>query len=205
MKSASHSLFALFILTLFLTGFVVGCDQQSASESEREFAGALVKTPQPVPDFTLTSADGPVSLSDFAGKYVFIYFGYTFCPDVCPTTLSNLAAVRQELGDDADKIQVIMVSVDPERDTPEALDTYTNYFDPTFIGLTGAKEEIDAVGEPLGVFYSFHEGTVASGYLIDHTARTFMIDPAGNARVAYPHDAPRDGIVADLKWFFTQE
>lgn len=195
----------LLTVILLLASLIAGCRPTAVSESEREFAGALVNSPQPVPDFTLSSADGPVSLSDFAGKYVFLYFGYTFCPDICPGTLSNLAAVRKELGDDADKMQVIMVSVDPERDTPEVLAEYTNHFDPTFLGITGSKEDIDAAGKPLGIYYEIHEGSAASGYLVDHTARAFLIDPAGNARVAYPHDAPRDGILADLEWFFAQE
>ena len=147
------------IVILLLATLIVGCGQTAVSDSEREFAGAYVNSDKPVPDFTLNSADGPVSLSDFAGKYVFLYFGYTFCPDICPGTLSNLAAVRKELGDDADKMQVIMVSVDPQRDTPEVLAKYTQHFDPTFIGLTGTKEEIDAAGEPLGIFYEIHEGS----------------------------------------------
>lgn len=195
----------LFAINLLIAILITACGATAVSQSEREFAGALVATPQPVPDFTLTSAAGPVSLSDFAGQYVFLYFGYTFCPDVCPATLSNLAGVRQELGADGDKMQVLMISVDPERDTPEVLEEYVAHFDPTFLGITGSKEEIDAAGEPLGIYYEIHEGSAASGYLVDHTARTFLIDPEGNARVAYPHDAPREGIVADLEWFFAQE
>lgn len=195
-----RSLFTILILSFLLAG----CGQTAVSESERDFAGALVNSPRPVPDFTLTSADGPVSLSDFAGKYVFLYFGYTYCPDICPGTLANLAAVRKALGDDADKVQVIMVTVDPPRDTPEVLGEYVAHFDPSFIGLSGSKEEIDAAGAPLHIYYEKHEGTETTGYLIDHTARAYLLDPAGNARVAYPHDAPRDGIVADLKWFFAQ-
>jgi protein SCO1/2 len=193
------------VTILIFATLVISCSDAALSESEREFAGALVKSPRPVPDFTLSGADGPVSLSDYAGKYVFLYFGYTFCPDICPGALSNLAAVRRELGDDADKIQVIMVSVDPERDTPEALAEYVAHFDPTFVGVTGTKEEIDKAGEPFHLYYEKHEGTAASGYLIDHTARAYLIDPAGNARVAYPHDAPTEGIVKDLHWFFAQE
>lgn len=184
---------------------VVSCSPTAVSESEREFAGALVNSPSPVPDFTLTSVNGPISLSDYAGQYVFLYFGYTFCPDICPGTLSNLAAVRKELGDQADRMKVIMVSVDPQRDTPEVLEKYVTHFDPTFIGITGTKEEIDTAGAPLGIYYEIHEGSEATGYLVDHTARSFLIDPSGNARVAYAHDAPRDGIVADLKWFFAQD
>jgi protein SCO1/2 len=205
MKTNNRSPFTVYAFLFTALFFLAACGQTAVSESEREFAGAHLAAPQPVPDFTLTSATGPVSLSDFAGQYVFLYFGYTFCPDVCPATLSNLAAVRQELGEDGDKMQVIMVSVDPERDTPEVLEKYVSHFDPTFLGITGSKEEIDAAGKPLGIYYEIHEGSAASGYLVDHTARAFLIDPEGNARVAYPHDAPREGILADLNWFFAQE
>jgi len=205
MKFRNHSLLPIQYLLITLLILATGCGLTAVSESDREFAGALVNSPQPVPNFTLTSANGPVSLNDFSGQYVFLYFGYTFCPDVCPGTLSNLAAVREELGQDGDKMQVIMISVDPERDTPEVLETYVAHFDPTFLGITGTKEEIDAAGEPFGIFYEIHEGSAASGYLVDHTARSFLIDPEGNARVAYPHDASRDGIVADLEWFLAQE
>lgn len=197
------------ILVLFglmvLVGVAAGCGETAVSEADREFAGAVVDEPRPVPDFTLTSKDGPVSLSDFRGKYVFLYFGYTFCPDICPATLSNLRGVLEELGDDADKIQVLMVSVDPDRDTPEVVGEYVAHFNPTFIGLTGTKEEIDAAGEPFHLYYEKHEGTAATGYLIDHTARTYLIDPEGNARVAYPHDMDREGVLKDLAWFFAQD
>jgi protein SCO1/2 len=181
---------------------VAGCTPSAS----HEFAGAALDAPQPVPDFTLTGSDGsPVSLSDFRGQYVYLYFGYTFCPDICPTTLAKLARVRSELGDEAGRMQVVMVSVDPERDTPEALGDYVTRFDPTFIGLTGSKADIDAAGEAFGLFYERHEGSAATGYLIDHTARAFLIGPDGRALVAYPHDAPDEDVLADLRWLMAQE
>jgi protein SCO1/2 len=170
-----------------------------------EFAGATLEDPQPVPDFTLTSAEGPVSLSDFRDQYVFLYFGYTFCPDFCPTTLAKLRQVRGELGEDADRMQVLMVSVDPERDTPEVLAEYVDAFDPAFVGLTGTTAEIDAAGEPYGLFYQRNEGSAATGYLVDHTTRTYLIGPDGRALVAYPHDATADAMLADLRWLMEQE
>lgn len=186
----------LFILSL------AGC----GATQTHEFAGAELPEPQTVPDFTLTAAgDTPVSLSDFRGQYVFLYFGYTFCPDFCPTTLAKMARVREELGDDADRMQVIMVTVDPERDTPEALADYVSRFDPSFVGLSGTTTEIDAAGAPFGLFYQKNEGSAATGYLVDHSTRTYLIDPEGNARVAYPHDAAVDDIVADLRWLIEQE
>jgi protein SCO1/2 len=193
-------LWSLFWLVLALT--IAGC----GAEQTHEFAGAVLPEATPLSDFTLTAAgDTPVSLSDFRGQYVFVYFGYTFCPDFCPTTLAKLARVREGLGDDADRMQVIMVSVDPERDTPEALADYVTRFDPSFVGLSGTTAEIDAAGAPFGLFYQKNEGSAATGYLVDHSTRTYLIDPAGNARIAYPHDAAVEDIVADLRWLIEQE
>jgi protein SCO1/2 len=174
-------------------------------EATHEFAGAVLDSPELLPDFTLTAADGPVSLSDFRGEYVFLYFGYMFCPDFCPTTMSKLANVHRDLGDDAERMQVIMISVDPERDTPDALAKYAAAFNPTFLGITGTKEEIDLVGEPYGLFYERHEGSAATGYLVDHSTRTYLIGPDGRALVAYPHDATAEAILADLRWLMDQD
>lgn len=171
-----------------------------------EFAGATLDPPLAVPDFTLTAdGDQPVNLTDFRGQYVYLYFGYTFCPDACPITLSKLAQLRQQLGEDADRVQVIMVTVDPERDTPAALADYVTRFDPTYIGLAGTKEAIDAAGQPFGLYYQRNEGTTTGGYLVDHTTRTYLIDPDGNALVAYPHDAPVESMLADLRWLLGRE
>lgn len=181
---------------------VAGC----GPTQNHEFAGAVLPDATPIPDFTLTAAgDTPVNLSDFRGQYVFVYFGYTFCPDFCPTTMAKLARVREALGDDAERMQVIMVTVDPERDTPEALADYVSRFDPSFVGLSGTPAEIDAAGAPFGLFYQKNEGSAATGYLVDHSTRTYLIDPAGNARIAYPHDAAVEDIVADLRWLIEQE
>ena len=184
--------------------FVVGLGACSG-ETTHEFAGAVLESAEPLPDFTLTGANGPVSLSDFRGQYVFLYFGYMFCPDFCPTTMSKLAKVHRDLGDDAERMQVIMVSVDPERDTPDALAKYAAAFNPTFMGITGSKEEIDRTGEPYGLFYQRNEGSAATGYLVDHSTRTFLIGPDGRALVAYPHDATAEAMVADLQWLLKQE
>ncbi len=191
---------ALMIVAVALVG-LAGC---STAETH-EFAGAALEDPQPVPDFTLTAADGPVSLSDFRDQYVFLYFGYTYCPDFCPTTLAKLRQVREGLGDDAGRMQAIMISVDPERDTPDLLARYVAAFDPTFVGLTGAPAEIDAAGDTYGLFYERHEGSAATGYLVDHSTRTYLIGPDGRALVAYPHDATADAILADLRWLIEQE
>lgn len=201
MDDKLRSILKLASLLLIFSIAIAAC----AGSQSHEFAGAALDEMRLAPDFTLAaSGDSSVSLSDFRGQYVFIYFGYTFCPDFCPTTLAKLAQVRQQLGDEADNVQVIMITVDPERDTPDALADYVSRFDPTFVGLTGTTEAIDAAGQPFGVFYQRNEGSEATGYLVDHSTRTYLIDPAGNARVAYPHDATVEDIVADLRWLFRQ-
>lgn len=171
-----------------------------------EFAGSVLDSEQPVPDFTLQGVDGPVSLSDFKGQYVFVYFGYTFCPDICPNTLGKLSRAIADLNaDDAEQVTAILISVDPERDTPELLAEYVAHFNPRFVGLTGTKEEIDQAGEAYYLYYEKHEGTVASGYLIDHSSRSFLVDKNGSALVAYPFDAKAEDIAKDLKWLIRQD
>jgi protein SCO1 len=194
--------FGFWLLLLVVVAILPGC----GAADNHEFAGAILPETQTTPDFTLTAAGNtPVSLSDFRGQYVFIYYGYTFCPDFCPATLAKLARVREGLGDDASRMQVVMVTVDPERDTPETLAEYVSLFDPTFVGLSGTTDEIDAAGQPFGIFYQKNEGSAATGYLVDHSTRTYLIDPEGKARVAYPHDAAVEDIVADLRWLIEQE
>ncbi len=190
------------ILALLLLGaaLLAGCG------AEHEFAGAVIDPPQPLPDFTLTTGgDTPVSLSDFRGEYVYIYFGYTFCPDFCPTTMSALTRARRELGEDADRMRVIMITVDPERDTPDVIANYVRFFDPSYVGLTGTTAEIDAAGEPFGVFYQKHEGSAEAGYLVDHSTRTYLIDPEGNYRVAYPYETTPEQFAEDLRWLMENE
>lgn len=171
----------------------------AACQSEPEYHGTLWPSPQEAANFTLTSAAGPVSLSDYEGKVVLLYFGYTFCPDVCPGTLADLGYVMRELGRDADKVQVIMVTVDPERDTPAQLADYVTHFHPSFIGLSGTEQEIAAVAAQYGVFYQRHEGTAATGYLVDHTARVFVIDRQGKYWLSFPFGMEREQMKSDLQ------
>lgn len=164
--------------------------------------GVVLQSPQRVTDFSLDASTGErVSLSDFRGKPVLIYFGYTFCPDVCPTTLTDLKEMMAALGKKADDIQVIMISVDPERDTPQQLAAYLQYFDPRFIGMTGTKEEIDAAATQFGVFYEAHEGTAATGYLVDHTSTTALVDDEGYLREIFSFETPGEDIAADISYW----
>lgn len=166
------------------------------------FHGQIMQAGDPVADFTLTAHTGErVRLSDWRGRWVALYFGYTFCPDVCPTTLAQLAQARRQLGAEAEKVQVIMVTVDPERDTPERLAAYVRAFDPTFVGLTGAPAEIAAAASPLGVYFARQEVGGASGYLVDHTASVLLLDPQGRLRLIWPFNTSPEFMAEDLAYF----
>ena len=164
------------------------------------YNGQVIDSQTPVTNFTLTGPGGePTSLVDFRGKVVMLYYGYTFCPDVCPATMSELKTAVQELGSKADDVQVIMISLDPERDTPEVLQKYVTHFNPAFIGLTGTGDEIVTASAPLGIFYEREEGSAATGYLINHTATVMVLNKDGYLRLVYPFDTPGEDIASDLQ------
>ncbi|NNC92053.1 MAG: SCO family protein [Acidimicrobiia bacterium] len=165
------------------------------------FTGTVIQSQTPAPKVDLITSTGErASLSDFEDQVLVLYFGYTFCPDVCPTTLSGLKKAVDQLGDAADDVQVIMISVDPERDSPEILGEYLSYFDPRFLGMTGTQEEIASVATVYGVFYQAEEGTVDTGYLVSHTARLMVVDRDGYLKLVMPGEATPDEIAADLDY-----
>jgi len=149
-------------------------------------------------DFSLPDANGKTrSLADFKGKAVMVFFGFTQCPDVCPTTLARAVEVRKLLGADADKVQVLLVTVDPERDTPELLRNYMTAFDPAFVALRGDLPATTAMAKDFKVF--FQKVPTASSYTMDHTALTYVFDPKGRLRLALRHEQSAADIAADLK------
>lgn len=165
------------------------------------FHGTTFESAEPMGEFTLTDHNGQqVSLSDFRGKVVLLYFGYTFCPDVCPTTMNELSVAMEKLSQkDREQVQLLMVTVDPKRDTPEALADYLAHFDPTFLGLTGTEEEIAAAAEAFGIFYQKEDGTVNTGYLVDHTASVAALNKEGALRVIYSFNTVGKDIASDLR------
>jgi len=135
-----------------------------------------------------------------------LFFGYTSCPDVCPTTLAELNMTLEKLGEErAKEVQVLFVTVDPERDTPERVQEYVDHFNSNFIGLSGTESELADVWRDYGVFRETVEGTSAAGYLVNHTARITLIDKDGNLRLSYAFNTPVDSIVHDLKLILNEK
>jgi protein SCO1/2 len=150
--------------------------------------------------FALTDQTGkPRTLADFKGKVVVVFFGYTQCPDVCPTTMAEMASVMQKLGPQADQVQVLFVTLDPERDTQELLAGYVPAFDKRFIGLRGTPQETAKVAKDFKVFYAKVPGTDPGSYTIDHTAGSYVFDRDGKLRLFIRHGGGADPIVHDIR------
>lgn len=157
-------------------------------------------------DFRLTDHHGqPRRLADFRGKVVLMSFGYTHCPDVCPTTLAELAQVRKKLGSAAQDVQVLFVTVDPERDTPAALAEYVPYFDPTFLGLYGDPAAIARTAKNFHVYYKKQPSGSAAGYAMDHTAGTYIFDRRGRLRLMAGYGSGADVIAHDVKLLLAEQ
>ena len=177
---------------------VAGCHSQSA---EPPLAGARIGGP-----FSLTDQDGhTVTDRQFAGKYRIVYFGYTFCPDVCPTALQHLMqglkAFDGTAPDRSAKIRPIFITVDPARDTPAVLKQYVSAFDPRLIGLTGSEPQIAAVAKEYAVYYQRREQGGGAGYLMDHMSQAILFDPDGKPLALLPQEQDGKAIAAELdKW-----
>ncbi|WDZ95524.1 SCO family protein [Herbaspirillum sp. WKF16] len=186
--------------TLLLAGcaaLVAGC---GPSKPELKFNNTDVTGLDYAKDFALTDHNGqPRTLADFKGKVVVMFFGYTQCPDVCPTTMVEMANVMKELGPDADRVQVLFVSVDPERDTQEILAQYVPAFDKRFLGLRGSLEQTEKVAKEFKVFYQKVPGKQAGSYTMDHTAGSYVFDPAGHIRLFVKHGQGPQTLAHDIK------
>lgn len=151
-------------------------------------------------DFRLTDHNGkPRTMADFRGKAVVIFFGYTQCPDVCPTTLSEMRRVMQILGNDAQRLQVLFVTVDPARDTPELLAKYVPSFNPSFLGLYGDAAATEKVARDFKIFYRVSAGKTAESYTVDHTAASLVFDPQGRLRLFVNYGLGAEKIAPDIK------
>ena len=187
----------MFVRLLPVLFFLVlaGCDSGKPRFNNVDITGANYAR-----DFRLTDFSGkPRSLADFRGKVVVVFFGYTQCPDVCPTTLSDMAVVKKRLGPDGEKLQVIFVTLDPDRDTPQVLSQYVPAFDPGFLGLSGTRDETAAVAKDFKVFYQKVPGKTETSYTLDHTAGSYVFDREGRVRLFLRHAGAVEPIVEDLR------
>jgi protein SCO1 len=152
-------------------------------------------------DFSLQSAGGPVTLQDFRGKLVLIYFGYTYCPDICPTSLAATAGGLNLLSpEELAKVAMIFISVDPKRDTPARLKEYAEFFHPAIVGATGTPENIAEIAKRYGVFYAEQQvETAGGGYVVDHSSDTFVVAPDGRLVAKIAHETPPDQVVVAIR------
>ncbi len=194
-------LFYLFVLMILLF-------TNAACAPAYEFKGAQLDPPAPVPDFELMADNGqPFRLSEANSDITLVYFGYTFCPDVCPLTMVDVRDALAQLDPaQRERVQVIFISADPERDTPEVLDRYLSAFDPAFIGLTDDFEKIQQVMQPFGAFAEKEEvENSAAGYLVSHTARLYLLDANHDILLTYPFGFEVEDLHSDLAYLLQQE
>lgn len=167
------------------------------------FIGTPYDAPQPAAEISGTNWDNtPFRLSEQRGKVALIFFGYTFCPDVCPTTLAEMRVLTQGLGDRAQDVAVVFVSVDPERDTPEQLAQYVPAFSSQFYGIYIPPDALEPVKKAYGVIAEksyYDKEDSAAGYSVDHTARVFVVDKAGNLRLSFSYGTPADDMRSDVE------
>ena len=183
----------VFAATL-AAGFLAACSPEALKFKSIDITGADY-----VKGFALTDHNGVQrSLADFKGKAVVVFFGFTQCPDVCPTALADLAEVKRLLGPQGDKLQGIFVSVDPERDTPEVLKAYMANFDPAFLALRPSMEQLPEVAKGFKVFYKKVEGPTPTSYTIEHSAGSYVFDPQGRVRLYTRQAVGAQGLADDI-------
>lgn len=179
---------------------LAACDRtpSALTAGDASFRGIDITGASYARDFSLTDFQGvPRHLADYRGKVVMLYFGFVQCPDVCPTALTRAAAVKQRLGAEGSQLQVLFVTVDPERDTPALLREYMAAFDSSFVALTGLPAQIKAAADEFRVFYK--KVPTGSSYTMDHTALSYLFDRKGHIRVALRHEQTVDDYTADVK------
>lgn len=169
-------------------------------QEDYAYKGGTLTPSEQAPALDLVDQQGqPFSLQQQEGKVVLLYFGYTYCPDFCPTTLTEMQAVEDELGDKADEVEVVMVTVDPERDSPERLNEYMSFFNPEFIGLSGTPEQTLEVQREYGVTAIKREIEGSSQYLMDHSTSLYAIDPDGYPRLVWAYGTAPEDIASDVE------
>lgn len=197
MPVKKYRLLVLLVLILIMGG-VAGC-------APYEYHGVVLDTPRAIPDTVLLTHTGTeFTLHDFPSQVTFVYFGYTFCPDFCPSTLYEVSQMMNDLGEDAKNVQFIMVSVDPERDTADQLGNYVTNFNDSFIGAQARNDaDLDALLSEFGAYYFIEDVAEesAAGYLVSHTVSSFLLDQDGKLRIIYQHGVPGEDLAQDVRQF----
>lgn len=194
--SAFKSIRGFAVLVAVMAFLLAGCSKQA----DVAFKNTDITGLDYAKDFALTDHNGkPRTLADFRGKAVVVFFGYTQCPDVCPTTMAEMAEVMKQLGPLADRVQVLFITVDPERDTQELLSQYVPAFDQRFLGLVGDKAAVEKVGRDFKVFFQKVPGKQQGSYTMDHTSGSYVFDPQGRVRLFVRHGQGPEPIAHDLK------
>jgi len=176
------------------------CDRFAAAPGAPTFRSTDITGASFARQLELPDADGrPRALADWRGKVVVVFFGYTQCPDVCPTTMAELARLRAALGADGERLQAVFVTVDPERDTPEILKAYVGNFGAGFTALRGTPEQVAAVAKEFKVFYAKVPGRTSGNYTMDHSAASFVFDTQGRVRLYVPYGGDPKNLAADLR------
>ena len=194
-RRGAIKLVAAYALFTGATGSLVACSAEKPQFKSIDLTGADYAK-----GFALSDQNGkPRKLQDFGGKVVVVFFGFTQCPDVCPTAMAELAEVKKLLGPDSDKLQAVFITVDPERDTPDVLKAYMANFDPTFIALRPTLAELPDFAKSYKVFYKKVEGRTASSYSMDHSAGSYVYDAKGQIRLYNRYGSGAEALASDIK------
>ncbi len=189
------------MLIKLLTSLALVLSLGACNEQKMSFHGVDITGADYAKNLNLTDQNGQArTLKDFAGKVVVVFFGYTQCPDVCPTTLQELTEVKRLLGPDGDKLQAVFVTVDPERDTTELLKAYVENFDPSFVALRPTAEQLPAVAKEFKIYYKRVEGKTPTSYTMDHSAGSYTFDPQGRIRLFNRYGSGAKVLAEDFKW-----
>jgi len=180
---------------LLLAALLAACSPEAPKFRSTDITGADFGK-----ELALVGHDGkPRTLANFRGKLVVLFFGYAHCPDICPTTLADMATAMKSLGPDAGRVQVLFATVDPERDTPEVLAKYVPAFDPSFLGLSGDAAATQRTAKEFKIFYDKRPGGAPGSYTVDHSGQTYVFDTQGRLRLLVRHDRIAQDIVPDLR------
>jgi protein SCO1 len=199
-KRNTIKLIANYAMLTLATGVMIACSEQKPAFSSIDVTGADYAK-----DFALNDHNGqPRSLKDFAGKVVVLFFGYAQCPDVCPTTMAELAEIKKLLGADGSKLQGLFVTIDPARDTPEVLKAYMVNFDPTFLALVPTPTQLAALAKDYKIYYKKVEGKTDTSYTMDHSAGSYVYDTQGKLRLFTRYGTGPKPLSDDIKMLLKQ-